>query len=238
MPLIRPHALRGMLLLSCSCLGFALARIGIHVPFIVLVACSGLALGRFRRATRAGWSYGSARLADLADLVRSGMLGQEGLILGTTGTMPRPSFFEGLRGLCSSRNPADVACYLFMYAVGGPTWVGDRIVRLRACTHLATFAPTGRGKGVSVLVPNLLSYPHSCVVTDPKGELYRLTSEHRRRRFGHQIIRLDPAGLCGPGSDTFNCLDFIDDTKADFLDQCRDLADMLIARSGKEPEPY
>ena len=88
--------------------------------------------------------------------------------------------------------------------------------------HLATFAPTGRGKGVSVLIPNLLSYRHSCVVTDPKGELFQLTSEHRRQKFGHRIIRLDPSELCGPGSDTFNPLDFIDDKADDFLDQCRD----------------
>ncbi len=147
---------------------------------------------RFRRVARAGWSHGTARLAGLGDLIRYRMLGPNGLILGTTGIMPRPSFWEGLCGLWSARNPADIASYLFLYALGGSKWVGDRMIRLQSFTHLATFAPTGRGKGVSVLIPNLLSYRHSCVVTDPKGELFRLTAEHRRRKFGHHIIRLDP----------------------------------------------
>ena len=73
------------------------------------------------------------------------------------------------------------------------------MIRIRQFTHLATFAPTGSGKGVSVVVPNLLSYRHSCVVVDPKGELYNLTSRHRRQKFGHTIVRLDPFGICGPG---------------------------------------
>ena len=78
--------------------------------------------------------------------------------------------------------------------------------------HLATFAPTGRGKGVGLLVPNLLHYRGSCVVTDPEGELAMLTGEHRRTRFGHRIVKLDPFGVCGPGAaaDTFNPLDLID----------------------------
>src|SRR5262249_8479594 len=146
-------------------------------------------------------------------------------------------FWEGLRGLFTGRNPA-VASYLFLYALGGSKWLGDRMIRLQSFTHLATFAPTGRGKGVSVLIVNLLSYIFSCVVTDPKGELFKCTSEHRRRKFGHRIIRLDPFGICGPGSDRLNPLDFIDDKAADFLDQCRVLADLLIFQSGKEVEPY
>lgn len=238
MPLVRPHALRGILLLACSCVGFGLAMLGMQLPLALVVVVAGVVWNRLRRVARSGWSHGTARLASLGDLIRYRMLGSGGLILGTTGIMPRPSFWEGLCGLWSARNPADIASYLFLYALGGSKWVGDRMIRLQSFTHLATFAPTGRGKGVSVLIPNLLSYRHSCVVTDPKGELYKETAEHRRRRFGHHIIRLDPFGLRGPGSDTFNPLDFINDKAADFLDQCRDLADMLITRTGKEAEPY
>jgi type IV secretion system protein VirD4 len=239
MPLIRPHALRGMLMLASSCFGFGLAMLGMQVPFIVLLAVVGVVWNRIRRVARSGWSHGTARLADFGDLVRFRMLGHDqGVILGTTGFMPRPTFWEGLCGLWSRRNAADVASYLFLYALGGPKWVADRMIRLHAFTHLATFAPTGRGKGISVIIPNLLSYWHSCVITDPKGELFKCTSEHRRRKFGHRIIRLDPFGICGPGSDRINPLDFIDAKANDFLDQCRVLADLLIFQSGKEVEPY
>lgn len=57
---------------------------------------------------------------------------------------------------------------------------------------------------------NLLSYLGSCVVTDPKGELFGLTAGHRRRKLGHRVVRLDPFSLGGPGADTFNPLDLIE----------------------------
>lgn len=38
-------------------------------------------------------------------------------------------------------------------------------------THLLTIAPPGAGKGTCIVVPNLLLYPGSMIVTDPKGEI-------------------------------------------------------------------
>ena len=37
--------------------------------------------------------------------------------------------------------------------------------------HVLCYAPTRSGKGVGLVVPTLLSWPHRCVVTDLKGEL-------------------------------------------------------------------
>lgn len=45
--------------------------------------------------------------------------------------------------------------------------------------HLMTLAPTRTGKSITTIVPNLLRYRGSCVVLDPKGELYALTSKWR-----------------------------------------------------------
>ena len=42
--------------------------------------------------------------------------------------------------------------------------------------------PAGAGKGIAVLIPNLLSYRGNCVVTDPKGELFNLTARHRQKQ--------------------------------------------------------
>ena len=47
--------------------------------------------------------------------------------------------------------------------------------------HLMTVAPARQGKGTSVVIPNLLHYPGSVFVTDPKGELAAVTARHRRR---------------------------------------------------------
>ena len=76
--------------------------------------------------------------------------------------------------------------------------------------HTAVFAPTGVGKGVSCVIPFLLTSSESAVVVDFKGENFQLTAEHRRKAFGHQIVVLDPFKLVTQTPDTFNPLDFID----------------------------
>jgi type IV secretion system protein VirD4 len=45
--------------------------------------------------------------------------------------------------------------------------------------HLLTIAPTRSGKGKTTIIPNLLRYKGSCVVLDPKGELFDATSKWR-----------------------------------------------------------
>ena len=45
--------------------------------------------------------------------------------------------------------------------------------------HLLTIAPTRSGKGLTTIIPNLLRYRGSCVVLDPKGELFEATSRWR-----------------------------------------------------------
>jgi len=64
------------------------------------------------------------------------------------------------------------------YALGGALiGVGDD-------RHIITIAGSRAGKGRSALVPNLLTYPGSILVLDPKGDLARITAE-RRRQMGH-----------------------------------------------------
>jgi type IV secretion system protein VirD4 len=57
--------------------------------------------------------------------------------------------------------------------------------------HLVTFAPTGSGKGVSAIIPNLLHYRGPCIVIDPKGENFAVTAKHRKM-LGQRIGLLDP----------------------------------------------
>ncbi|MDR1389523.1 MAG: type IV secretory system conjugative DNA transfer family protein [Treponema sp.] len=56
-------------------------------------------------------------------------------------------------------------------------------------------APTRSGKGVSSVVPTLLSYPGSAIVLDFKGENFNLTSGFRRK-FG-RVYRWEPTGEKG-----------------------------------------
>lgn len=65
--------------------------------------------------------------------------------------------------------------------------------------HLLTVAGTGAGKGVSCIIPTLLSYQGPMVVIDPKGENYQVTARYREQ-IGHQVLCIDPFNVTGTGS--------------------------------------
>lgn len=67
--------------------------------------------------------------------------------------------------------------------------------------HVMAFAPTRSGKGVGLVVPTLLSWPHSTVVHDIKGENWQLTAGWRSGF--SRCIRFDPTS---PSSARFNPL--------------------------------
>ena len=174
----------------------------------------------------------------MIDLGRRELLNNDGLIMGRVGDSQTPSLGEALRLLIDPRVGSDLACR----AVLGVFFRGaGRMIRVRDHVHLLTCAPAGAGKTVFVLGPNLLSYRGSCVVTDPKGELVLLTLEQRRDRFGHRCFVFDPFEILkenGIRSASFNPLDFIDASSPAFLSQCKDLANMLVVRTGEEKEPH
>jgi type IV secretion system protein VirD4 len=74
-------------------------------------------------------------------------------------------------------------------------------------SHIITFGPTGTGKGVSAIVPNLLHYRGGAVVLDLKnGELTKITAR-RRREMGQQVYVLDPFGITGEKTACINPLE-------------------------------
>lgn len=63
--------------------------------------------------------------------------------------------------------------------------------------HLFTCAPARQGKGINVVIPNLLHHTGSVVVTDPKGELAAVTALHRETAFGQRVVVFNPWSLHG-----------------------------------------
>jgi type IV secretion system protein VirD4 len=59
--------------------------------------------------------------------------------------------------------------------------------------HIAAIAPTRSGKGVGLVVPTLLAWPHSVVVYDTKGENYILAAGWRKKHAKNVVLRFDPA---------------------------------------------
>ncbi|HQT52557.1 MAG TPA: type IV secretory system conjugative DNA transfer family protein, partial [Phenylobacterium sp.] len=57
--------------------------------------------------------------------------------------------------------------------------------------HVMLYAPTRSGKGVSVVIPNLLNWPDSTVVLDVKRENWQATAGFRAQH-GQQVFLFDP----------------------------------------------
>lgn len=81
--------------------------------------------------------------------------------------------------------------------VGGlPSRLGTRMLRHDGPEHILGFAPTRSGKGVSLVLTTLLSWLHSVLVLDIKGENWRLTSGFRAL-LGQRILKFDPTAETG-----------------------------------------
>lgn len=69
-------------------------------------------------------------------------------------------------------------------------WRG-RYLRFTGQQFVLLAAPARSGKGVGIVIPNLLSYPDSVVVLDIKRENYAVTAGFRRA-CGHEVYLFDP----------------------------------------------
>lgn len=79
------------------------------------------------------------------------------------------------------------------------------LIRFDGDGHVMVFAPTGAGKGIGFIQPNLAEYRGSLVVLDPKGENAIVSAKHRRR-MGQDVIVLDPFKVTELGGQTYNPL--------------------------------
>lgn len=104
--------------------------------------------------------------------------------------------------------------------------------------HLMTIAGSRAGKGTSVIVPNLLLYPGSVLVLDPKGENASLTAERRGRGrgipkggLGHEVYVIDPFRVADVAEEYragFNPFSALDPESPHFIDDCDGIADALV----------
>lgn len=102
--------------------------------------------------------------------------------------------------------------------------------------HILCFAPTRSGKGVGLILPTLLSWPHSSVVLDIKGENFALTSGYLKT-LNHKVLRFDPSDETG-ASAAFNSLEEIrlDSPKA--IPDTQQIASMVMDPKGEGLEDY
>jgi type IV secretion system protein VirD4 len=191
--------------------------------FVLVIWCIGAARKGYRRLT----AHGTARWCNADDLRQAGMLDADsGLILGRIADN-RPKLWSVLKTLFDRRVNAAVACEMFLELFRRPT---QRMVRLSKAVHTAIFAPTGVGKGVSCVIPFLLTTRESCFVLDVKdGELARITGE-ARRRMGRKVYIIDPYHCVTNEPATLNPVQFIDKNSPYALDDSREIAAEIVER--------
>lgn len=85
---------------------------------------------------------------------------------------------------------------------------GGRYLVFGGTEHVMLEAPTRAGKGVGVVIPNLLSWPDSVVVLDVKRENWDITAGFRARH-GQAVYLFDPLDSEGRTA-RYNPLSFID----------------------------
>jgi type IV secretion system protein VirD4 len=147
--------------------------------------------------------FGTARWGNKKDLEKAGLLQKKGgMILGQLAGANVYSAYDQIKdSVILHLKKAD-----------------DKIIQSGIYNTLLS-APTRSGKGVSSVVPTLLSYPNSVIVLDFKGENFDLTSGFRSK-FG-KVYRWEPTGEKGhhfnpmmeirPGEDAYSDANLIAD---------------------------
>lgn len=118
-------------------------------------------------------------------------------------------------------------------------WYGLSGVHYAGNGHLLTVAPTGTGKGVTAIIPNLLRYEH-LFVCDFGGENTAIAAKEWRRK-GLAFYCLNPwkmhAGApAALPSHSVNPLDLLIPESESFVSDAELLAEMIIVRSGNESQ--
>ena len=126
-------------------------------------------------------------------------------------------------------------------------YIGGKDLSFKEQGHLLTVAGARSGKGVNLIIPNLLGasdYEGSWVVIDPKGENTAITA-HYQQQSGRKVFILDPfrelkkqANLGGTFSSLedlpygqFNPLDVLDSNSEELTDDVEVIAEMIVPLS-------
>jgi type IV secretion system protein VirD4 len=163
-----------------------------------------------RRTGAASVAHGSSRWATTEEIRKAGLLREAGVVLCQT---EDAAYRTTVDGAGKARTT--------VRALG-------RLVRHDGPEHVFAFAPTRSGKGVGLVIPTLLSWPHSVLVYDIKKENWALTAGWRRQ-FSH-VLRFEPTAL---DSVRFNPLLEIRKGLSEVKDT-QNVADILVDPTGEK----
>jgi type IV secretion system protein VirD4 len=177
----------------------------LQVGALLSVLAGGLLAYRRRKTSKAtGDLHGSAHWATRAEVLATGLIPRRG---------------QPVRGVY----------------VGG--WLDPRTKRKKYLTHngpehVLAFAPTRSGKGVGLVIPTLLTWPHAVLVHDLKGENWALTAGWRQQELGSRCLKFDPTVNDG-SSVRFNPLAEVRLGTAYEIKDVQNIATMIVDPDGK-----
>ncbi len=93
--------------------------------------------------------------------------------------------------------------------------------------HALLFAPTGSGKGVGFVIPNLLFWEDSVIIHDIKLENYELTSGWRQKHLKQEVFCWSPANPEGI-SHCYNPIDWVSEKPGQMVDDVQKIANLLM----------
>lgn len=162
--------------------------------FIGLVLGVGFLVSvRLLGEKKAETSHGTARWAAEADIQKTGLLNNQGVVLGLTK--------EG------------------------------RYLRHNGAEHIMVMAPTRSGKGVGIIIPTLLTWEGSVLITDIKGENWGITAGFRQQHLGNKVLKFDPTSNDG-SSIKFNPLNEVRLKTPNEVRDVQNIADMIVDPQG------
>jgi type IV secretion system protein VirD4 len=93
--------------------------------------------------------------------------------------------------------------------------------------HILLFAPTGSGKGVGFVVPNLVFWEDSVVCHDIKMENHELTSGYRQNVLKQKVFLWNPADPDGV-THCYNPLDWISSKPGQMVDDVQKICNLIL----------
>ena len=102
---------------------------------------------------------------------------------------------------------------------------GNKFLSDDGTEHVLVYAPSRSGKGVGIVIPNLLNWDGSVVVLDIKLENFQATSGFRKKH-GHQTFLFNPADPDGK-THCYNPLDVISNNPALRINEIQKISHFL-----------
>ncbi|MGO9454336.1 MAG: type IV secretory system conjugative DNA transfer family protein [Candidatus Binataceae bacterium] len=145
------------------------------------LAAATIFIARYTLRTSTADLHGSARWATTRDLRATGFIAPPDY---------PPRIIRRLAVRCGAlkRRRSRVGIYLGIWRAG---WWRSWYLRDCGPGHVLLVAPTRSGKGVGVVLPTLLTWPHSALIHDLKGENWNLTAG-ARKSMGQLCLKFDP----------------------------------------------